>query len=278
MLGGAVRRTRTLAFASIVASVAVPRGAHADEPDDDPRCRGTHSLASPLPDVCLGLIDTDRPHQTDTPHVLPAGHVQIESAPAELELGGRVGDRGGDKSAHLVLFEDNYKVGVVTGVDVQLLFTHAAYDLAARSLLPPGPLELRAKLNVVHESGWVPAITLVPWAFLPVAPSEVLRAGPYVFWGWELGEHFELEMNAGLLFSAAPKPPVVGVLASAITYKPVERFGVFVDAYTTGPDAALGTGMLWAFARDMQVDVGSYIGLHGDEPVVTPFVGFSIRR
>jgi hypothetical protein len=25
-----------------------------------------------------------------------------------------------------------------------------------------------------------------------------------VFWGWELGEHFELEMNAGVLFGASP--------------------------------------------------------------------------
>jgi hypothetical protein len=158
------------------------------------------------------------------------------------------------------------------------MFTHALYDPAERTLSPPGPLELRAKFSVVEERGWIPAITLVPWVFLPVAPSEALRAGPYVFWGWELGEHFELEMNAGLLFGARPKPPVALVLASALTFKPVETFGLFVDVYTTGPDAALGSGMLWAFARDMQVDLGTYVGLHGDEPVATPFVGFSVRR
>ncbi|MGD0527015.1 MAG: transporter [Polyangiaceae bacterium] len=256
----------------------IARQAAGNEPVDDPRCRGTHSLASPLPDLCLGLIDTDRPHQTDTPHVVPAGHVQFESAPAELQLGGAVGNRSGDRTAHVVLFDDNYKVGLVSDADLQLLFTHAAYDPATRSLLPPGPLGLRGKLNVVQERGWLPAITLVPWVFLPIAPSEVFRAGPYVFWGWELGAHFELEMNAGLLFGASPKPPVAVVLASALTYKPVERFGVFVDVYATGPDAALGTGMLWALSRDMQVDLGTYVGLSGAEPVATPFVGFSVRR
>jgi hypothetical protein len=265
----------TLTVASIVFAVGPAR---ADDGDDDPRCQGVHSLASPLPDTCLGLIDTDRPHQTDTPHVLPAGHFQLESAPGQIQLGGTVGDRAGDRSAHVVLFDDNYKVGLVTHVDVQILFTHAAYDPATRSLLPPGPLALRAKFNVVQERGWMPAITLVPWVFLPVAPSEVLRAGPYAFWGWELGRHFELEMNAGLLFGASPKPPVAVVLASALTYKPVENFGVFVDIYATGPDAALGTGMLWAFARDMQIDFGTYVGVHGDEPIATPFVGFSLRR
>jgi hypothetical protein len=268
---------RAAVFGLAVAA-AILGGAVATADEENPECKGEHSLAHPLPDACLGLIDTDRPHQTDTPHVVPAGHFQFESALGETQLGGTVGTTGGNRDAHLVLFDNNYKAGLVTDVDVQLLFTHAAYDLASGSLLPPGPLGLRAKFVIVHEKGWVPAITFVPWFFLPVAPSEVLRAGPYVFWGWDLGKHFVLEMNAGILFGASPKPLVAGVLASALTYTPIENFGVFVDIYTTGPDAALGTGMLWAFHRDMQIDLGTYIGLHGDEPVATPFLGFSIRR
>lgn len=263
--------TRLLALAFVFTGA----GAAAD--DGDPRCKSEHGLAHPLPEACLGRIDTDRPHQTDTPHVVPAGHVQVESAIGELQLGGTLDDRA-RRGTRLLLFDDDYKVGLVSSVDVQLLFTHAAYDLAARTVLPPGPMGVRAKFNVVQERGWVPAITLVPWVFLPVAPSEVLRAGPYVFWGWELGEHLELEMNAGLLFGATPKPLAALVLASALTFKPAEPFGVFVDVYTTGPDAAFGTGMLWAFTRDMQVDLGTYVGVHGDEPVATPFVGFSIRQ
>jgi hypothetical protein len=272
-------RSRTsVPSASILALVAFSTHAFADGDAMDPRCNGAHSLWSPLPDSCLHLVDTDRPHQTDTPHVVPAGHFQFESALAELQLGGTVWARGGNRDAHLAFFDDNYKVGLVSNVDVQLLFTHAAYAPMQRALLPPGPLELRAKFNVVHESGWLPAITLVPWLFLPISPSEVLRGGPYVFWGWDLGKHFELEMNAGVLFGATPKPPAAIVLASALTYKVFEGFGVFADIYTTGPDAALGTGMLWAFTRDMQVDLGTYVGVHGDEPVATPFVGLSIRR
>jgi Putative MetA-pathway of phenol degradation len=268
-------RAVVVGFAVAVATLAHAVAA-ADE--ENPPCRGEHSLVSPLPDACLGLIDTDRPHQTDTPHVVPAGHVQVESALAQVQLGGTVGATGGNRDPHLVFFDDNYKVGLVSNVDLQLLFTHAAYDPEEGTLLSPGPLGLRAKFNIVHENGWVPAITLVPWVFLPVSRSEVLRAGPYVFWGWELGEHFELEVNAGVLFGASPKPPAAIVLASALTYKVVENVGVFVDIYTTGPDAALGTGMLWAFTRNMQIDLGTYVGVHGEEPVATPFVGLSVRR
>ena len=244
----------------------------------DPRCEGTHGLWSPLPDACLGVIDTDRPHQTDTPHVVPAGHTQVESALAQVQLGGLIGASPGERSPHVILFDDNYKFGLISGVDLQLLFAHVVYDTSRSRSAPPGPFSIRAKFNVVQEHGWVPAVSLVPWVFLPVAPSEQLRGGPLVFWGWELPAHLEFEVNAGVLFGVSPKPPAALVLASALTYTVVGDFRVFVDVYATGPDIALGTGALWAFTRDAQVDVGTYIGLGGAEPVATPFVGLSFRR
>jgi hypothetical protein len=275
--GPEMSRFAHLAVFAVFATL-LPSSALASEDHEDPRCEGTFNLLHPLPDFCLGVIDTDRPHQTDTPHVVPAGHVQFESALAEVQLGGTVDNPAGDRRTHVVLLDDNYKVGLVSNVDVQLLFTHAAYEPATRAFLPPGPLELRAKFNIVKEHGWVPALTLVPWIFLPVAASESLRGGPLVFLGWELSPHFELEVNVGALFGATPKPPAAFVIASALTYTVVDHLGVFVDIYATGPDVALGTGALWAFTRDMQVDLGTYVGVHGEEPVATPFLGFSIRR
>jgi hypothetical protein len=222
----------------------------------------------------LGVIDTDRPHQTDTPHVVPAGHSQFESALGALQLGGRAGD----SSPHVLMFENAYKFGLVTGVDLQLIVKHAEYIPGERRLAPAGPLTVRAKLNLIEEDGWTPAVTLVPWIFVPADSSHALRGGPLVFWGWELPMHFELEINAGLFVGAKPKPPTAIVLASALTYTIVGDFRVFVDVYATGWDIAFGTGALWAFTRDMQVDIGTYVGLNGDEPAATPFIGFSFRR
>jgi len=272
-------RSRSAAVASLaVATLAAPRDARAAGGDADPRCEGVHSLWAPLPDDCLAVIDTDRPHQTDTPHVVPAGHAQVESGVAAVQLGGTLGAPPGDRRARLVLFDDGYKFGVVSRVDLQILFAHAVYVPARGQLDPPGPMSVRAKVNVLEEDGWVPAVTFVPWVFLPVAPSQALRAGPLVFWGWELPAHLEIEMNAGVLFAAAPDPRAAIVLASALTYTLVGNFRAYAEVYATGRDASLGAGALCAFTRDMQVDLGTYVGLHGDEPVATPFVGFSIRR
>jgi hypothetical protein len=241
-------------------------------------CDGSHSVLRPLPDGCLDVIDTDRPHQTDTPHVIAPGHAQLESALALAQLGGRIGAPPGERAAHLVFAENAYKLGLVDDVDVQLLFKHAEVVPAESRLVPPGPVGLRAKIAVVHEEGWRPAVTLVPWVFVPVAPSQALRGGPLVFWGWELPWRFELEMNAGVLFGAKPKPPAAIVLASALTHTIAGNVRVFVDIYATGWDIALGTGVLWAFTRDAQVDVGTYVGVNGDVPVASPFVGLSLRR
>ncbi len=271
------RVTLLLTSAALVA-VFAPAVAGADEPQD-PRCAGAHTLFDPLPDACLEVIDTDRPHQTDTPHTIAAGHTQVESALGEVQLGGFVGEPAPrDRSAHLIFFDDNYKFSPVTGVDVQLLFKHAEYLPGSRTFLPPGPLQARVKVSLVEGKGWVPALTLVPWLFLPVAPSQSLRGGPLLFWGWELPARLELEVNTGVLLGASPKPPAALVLASALTYTVGGEFRVFVDVYATGYDIALGTGALWAFTRDMQIDLGTYIGLSGEEPVATPFLGFSVRR
>jgi hypothetical protein len=245
-----------------------PCNAHAQ----DPQCEGRHDLGNPLPDACLEVIDTDRPHQTDTPHVVAAGHTQFESAVASAQLWGKSGP------SHLVFLDDNYKFGLTTGVDLQLLVKHVDYVPSRGRFDPPGPFQARVKINIVEERGAVPAVTLVPWVFLPAATSQALRGGPYVFWGWELPARFELEMNAGLLIGDRPAPTTAVVLATALTKTLFDELRAFIDIYTTGYDCALGTGVLWAFTRDMQIDAGTYVGLSGNEPDATPFLGFSVRR
>src|SRR5579883_3044963 len=134
---------------------------------DVPTATPTYSLFAPVPDAQLGVIDTDRPHQTDTPHVVPAGHTQIESALVLVPLGDTLDAPPGQRAPRVLLFENAYKFGLVSRVDLQLLVKHAEYAPDDARLAPPGPLGVRLKLNVVEEAGAVPAVTLVPWVVLP---------------------------------------------------------------------------------------------------------------
>ena len=239
-------------------------------------CDGVHGLWSPLPDSCLEVIDTDRPHQTDTPNVVPAGHTQVESAVAALQLGGTLD--GSDTRTHLVLLEDNYKFGIVTHVDFQLLFKHADWVFDAGRFVAPGPLEARVKINVLGERGAQPAVTIVPTVFVPMTSAQLLRAGALVFLGWALPGGFDLELNTGVLVQPAVKPNVLAVFAAAVTHKFVGPVSTFIDVYATGIDVQLGTGFLAPIGRDAQIDLGTYVGLNGAVFAATPFIGFSVRR
>ena len=226
----------------------------------------------------LDVIDTDRPHQTDTPHVVPKGHVQIESALVSVPTGNVDAPAGTSVPAHVVLFENLYKYGIARHVDVQLLFKHADYVPETHDLAAPGPLEVRAKFNVVEEDGARPAITIVPWIFVPFDRSQILHGGPLLFWGWELPLRLEIEMNAGVFFFSRGPRTAAPVLASALTHTIVDHFRVFADIYAVGRDVSFGTGLLWAFTRDVQIDAGTYLGVHGDVSKATPFVGLSVRK
>jgi hypothetical protein len=221
----------------------------------------------------LEVIDTDRPHQTDTPHVVPRGRSQFETAVVSVSAGGPT-----LKGPHVGFLDIAYKFGVLRDTDVQMIFRHMDWDTERRRFAPPGPLNLRAKLALVHQDGFVPSITFVPTVFLPFAPGVPVRGGILAFWGWELPHGIEIEMNAGWLAGAPPKPPIVAVLATAVTMRVVGRLKAFVDVYATGWDIAMGTGLVYPMTNDMQLDAGTYIGLNGDVPAATPFLGFSFRR
>jgi|SRR5580658_2439799 hypothetical protein len=127
-------RPATFALLVVTAILAAfPRAVAGSDDASDARCHGTHSVWFPLSDECLGVIDTDRPHQTDTPHVVAAGHVQVESALAEVQLRGPLGAPPGARSVHVVLLDDEYTLGLVSNVGPQFLFPHAAYDVGAAS-------------------------------------------------------------------------------------------------------------------------------------------------
>src|ERR1019366_10262633 len=149
--------------------------AYAD--DEDPRCKGFHSLRAPLPDECLEVIDTDRPHQTDTPHVIPAGHAQFESAVVAMPLGGTLGAPPGQRSARNAFFDNIYKFGLFSRTELQVTIKHAEYVPAEERFVSPGPPSVRMKLSIVEEHKALPAITLVPWGFFPMGPQQTLRGG-----------------------------------------------------------------------------------------------------
>jgi hypothetical protein len=265
------------------ASLAARDDGMREEPPRE-RCTGTFTVFHPVPDQCLGDIETDRPHKTDTPHVVDPGHAQVELGVVEYEIR----DASNSDANSVGLFNNGYKLGLVSGVDLQLLYASGAYDFASRRFEAGSDATLRAKVNLYGGNTGPLSATLVPAVVLPVRGAGDVVPGLLLFIGGELPAEIDAELNLGGYVprdADTRRPFVSPVITTALTRPMIGPVSLFVELYNeaTAPEfrswnASLDAGVLVALGRDVQFDAGAYTALWGSLPDVTPFLGLSARR
>jgi hypothetical protein len=239
----------------------------------DDGCLGLFSIVRPLPDRCLEPIDTDRPHLTESPHVVAPGHVQVESGVVGFSL-------RTNRRARLALFENLYKVGIVNRLDLELLVVHVDAEARSFALVRPTPLVGRAKI-ALHQTATMEA-TLVPIVVVPLDEGDVFELGTQVFFGWALPRGLDLEVNAGLQIPLEQPADPTFIVGSALTTNvigPLRAFGELygIHSVVARPQLTLGAGLVLAVSRDVQLDTGLFVGLVGDTRPIVPFLGASFR-
>ena len=249
-------------------------------------CEGTFTLLHPKPDACLEPIETDRPHRTDTPHALDGGHLQVELGIAELAMAGS----SSAARATAGIFNNSYKIGLaenwglLRGWDFEVLHQMGDYDVESGTMTWNPSLLLRTKLNFL---GGPVAATLVPVLAVPLHAGERVEAGGFLFLGGELPAELEFELNVGGLTDSDPAGAgraFAGVLTGAVTRHIAGPATTFLEFYNDRSfrdgeawNASVDTGLLLQLHRDLQLDFGVYVGVRGDMPRVTPFLGLSGR-
>lgn len=286
-----VQRWTTVGL-SMALVLAAPVAAAQDGPDKgagehaEAECEQTFTVLHAVPEKCLEDIDTDRPHKTDTPHTVPAGHVQVEAGIAEYEI-----ERwSGPSENQLVLANNIYTLGLadntrgIKHASVQVLHSMGSYRTRARNFGFSDQLMVRTKLNLVDGPL---ELTLVPAVVLPLKGGASTEAGGFVFLGGELPLQLDFELNVGATSETDPETGVrhaVPVVTTAFTRKIAYGFSAFVELYNEtstvdvkGVSSTFDTGFLFTFAKNWQLDGGAYIGTWGSAPRITPFLGISSR-
>lgn len=249
------------------------------EPEASRSCKGSWSVFDPVPDHCLPQIDTDRPHLTDSPVPVPAGHFQLESGILLLETG-----RPGGAPDRALLLDQMYKIGLVDGVDFQILTVHASHEQRTLSA-NPRPLTFRSKIVLSGDQDSGAMATLTPILSVPLRSDQAWQAGALLFLAWDLRPGLALEVNGGAwINSAAGSASHTDLmLSSALTTALGGAFSAFGEFFAvrtpsiSSTELLFGTGLLWAVKRDLQLDLGTYLGALGEVPSVSPFLGVSIR-
>jgi len=247
---------------------------------DSEACERAYNLFHPFPQRCLEPIDTDRPHQTDTPHVVDPGHVQFESAVVALQQDTL---RSG-RARTLTLGDNLYKVGVLSGVDLQLFYT--TYSREGGSSSFGNTLSFRAKFQVWGTNRTRASLALVPLVIAPLERSGEVEGGGQLFFGAELPAELDWEVNAGVVTDRIDaRRRTLPILSSALTRDLIEDLALFGEVRETSSDARLrvwdtylDTGLLYHLTRDVQIDGGGYFGVSGAAPALTLFTGFSVRQ
>src|SRR5690606_15714319 len=152
-----------------------------------------YDLLDPRPAGELRALSSDRPDQTDGPHTVDAGHVQVET---ELASFTRHADDG-ERREEWRFAGTSLRVGVLDSLDVQLPFDppvlarveHA--DGGSTRGAGAGELVTRAKWNLWGNDGGRTALALLPFVQWPLAASDTRegrwRGGLIVPFAVELG-------------------------------------------------------------------------------------------
>lgn len=250
--------------ALVVAAVALPSGARADE--------------APLRE-----LSTDRPDITESAHTVDAGHFQAEI--------GVVGVTRDERQNEVSYLSSNLKLGLTSFWDLQVVVDSlvgvpapSGHDFGF------GDLTLRTKLALVGNDEGPFAFALMPFTKLPTSGSRgngAVDGGLILCFevdapldlslGWMIeGDVVKSEVgperHAELITSVALGHDVVGDLSAF-----VELAGTYSSEPGSGYALVVDGGPVYAVTPWLQVDGGVGFGLTDAAEDFTSFVGVSFK-
>lgn len=263
-----------------------------------------YSLFNPVPANKLREFSTDRPGKSHSAITVDAGHFQIESDFLNYTYdphgSGEVTTRAYSVGTPLL------KLGVTNWMDVELglaLFNSLRQSDGSTANVSNGGADtvtargfgdtfLGAKINVFGNDGGDRSLAFLPFLKLPTAASgigndhvEFTLNVPYTIAlskPWSL----TLEPNMGVLRNSDNTAYRGGYGFIVNLSRPVFIEGLTaavelaVDASTDRADAtkmSFDPSLQYLLSKNLQLDVGAYLGLNKATPRYNPYIGISYR-
>lgn len=214
----------------------------------------------------MSAIETDRPDQTESPAIVPAGWYQFEGGCAHEHA-------GADAPAEGTLPTVLSKVGLTRWAELRVITERA------RTLISEGgqatahrfvPVEVGAKFRLMEERGLVPCVSLIGHVGLPFTAEEPCR--PATAFGnfrftlqHTLSERFSLGYNLGAEWDG-DRPVATVIYTLTLGAEATETLGLFVEAYgyindVDAADHRLDGGAVFHIGPDVLLDASSGFSL-----------------
>ena len=287
-----VQKIFTAGMIGIAASMPAVLSARADDPAPD---KSGYSVFNPTPDSALRSLTTDRPTKSNSPITVDAGRFQIESDLANFTYD----NTAGVKTRTFQALDPVLKLGVTNWADIELQFNGLQSIAIGDGVSPTtrargfGDVLLRTKINFVGNDGGDFAIAAIPYVKLPsqraVLSNGVVEGGLIIPIQYKLPSDFTLllapefdafknALNSGrhvnyanLVNLSHPVPGIKDLTVAAEFFASVSSERASPDIYTA--DFAL----TYLVNPQLQLDLGTNIGLNRDAPDIQVYTGVSYR-
>jgi hypothetical protein len=287
------RRTSLPLLAALCCSSA---GAFAlEEPAPD---KNQFNLFRPTPPEFMRDLAADRPDKTESAYTVDAGHFQIEADLVTFSLDRHNGDPTDTRTRTWVVANNNYKIGLLNNVDLQLVvptYTHVRFEDRDAKIVEKisgfGDVSLRTKVNLWGNDSGKTALSLMPFLKFPSAQNN-LGNGAYeggVIFPFAASLPCEWQMGLQTQFEFREDGSGTGyhtefINTATVSHAIVGELGGYIEFFSNrsterGSDwiATFDFGFTYGVTKNLQLDAGVNIGVTRAADDFNPFLGLTWR-
>lgn len=222
-------------------------------------------------------IAADRPDQTETPSIVPAGMFQMEN--------GFVFEKDRDAKT-LVLPASLWKYGVNDRFELRLITELSYTDENGARIDGLNPVKVGFKAALCEEKGIIPKTSIIAHMQIPDLASSHLKADHYAAlfrftMQHSLSDKFSLSYNLGAEWNGIT-PDATFIYTLTTGYSFTEKFGGFIELFGFAPeeDSAAHNfdgGFTYLISDNFMLDTSAGFGITENAPDYFISCGFSFR-
>lgn len=222
-------------------------------------------------------IQTDRPDQTETPALVPAGMFQMENG-FSLEENG---------DAQMIVAPSSlFKYGINENFELRLIAEYATLKLGGEKFSGLAPVLIGFKARIAEEKGIWPKTSFIGHMSIPKLASEDFKGDFYApefrfVMQHTLSEDVSFSYNLGAEWDGfTPEPAFIYTIATGFGL--TDKFGAFVELYGFArqegkPDHRFDGGLTYLISHNFMIDFSAGGGITQNAPDYFAAFGFSFR-
>ncbi len=261
-----------------------------------------YTLFNPVPENQLRPMDTDRPNQTNTPHTIDAGHLQIETGFFQYNYDRDLYQGANSRSYGVDVGQFNFRLGVLPDLELNAIVD--SWNYLDTTDLPSGHSTRQngfgdtivgGKLNFwgndCSDAVWASGLGIQPQFKIPTAPQPLGNGHAELFVGLPFlinlpaGFHLGLQPTVSWERNSTDNGDVTGLQNSAsIDRVFFERLDIYLEYWShvstehhQEAQQTCDVGFTLPATDNIVLDAGFNLGLNKASSTIEVLAGISVR-